>query len=45
MGPELKVPPSFRVLRRLAALYQAWGKQEQAARYRAGVEHLTSQTP
>jgi tetratricopeptide (TPR) repeat protein len=38
-------PLTLEAVRRLAALYQAWGKQEQAARYRAGVEHLTSQTP
>jgi tetratricopeptide (TPR) repeat protein len=38
-------PLTLEAVRRLAALYQTWGKREQAARYRAGVEQLTTRTP
>jgi len=31
-------PLTLEAMRRLAALYRAWGKPEEAARYQAGVE-------
>jgi tetratricopeptide (TPR) repeat protein len=38
-------PLTLEAARRLAALYQTWGKLEEAARYQAGVEQLPSHTP
>jgi serine/threonine-protein kinase len=38
-------PLTLEAVRRLAALYRAWGKPEESARYQAGVEQLPSHTP
>ncbi len=38
-------PLTLEAVRRLAALYQAWGKPEEAARYQTGVEQLPRTRP
>ncbi|MGB2901387.1 MAG: serine/threonine-protein kinase [Candidatus Acidiferrum sp.] len=38
-------PLTLEAVRRLAALYQAWGKPEEAARYQAGVKQLPPHKP